>query len=91
MIVNEIKTKSMCFGADDKFEIHFNGKPIEQVRQFKYLGTVARFIKRRNQDIFSENPSFICTKARKATFSIQKKANFLNCYHRKSDLRYLTR
>ena len=76
VIVNEIKTKSMCFGADDKVEINFNGKPIEQVRQFKYLGTVVRSIKRRNQDIFSENSSFICTKARKATFSIQKKVKF---------------
>ena len=76
VIVNEIKTKSMCFGADDKVEINFNGKPIEQVQQFKYLGTVVRSIKRRNQNIFSENSSFICTKARKATFSIQKKVKF---------------
>ena len=66
----------MCFGADDKVEINCNGKPIEQVWQFKYLGTVVRSIKRRNQDIFSENSSFICTKARKATFSIQKKVIF---------------
>ena len=29
VIVNESKTKSMCFGADDKVEINFNGKPIE--------------------------------------------------------------
>ena len=54
VIVNEIKTKSMCFGADDKFEIHFNGKPIEQVWQFKYLDTVDRSRKRRTQDVFSE-------------------------------------
>ena len=52
VIVNEIKTKSMCFGADDNFEIHFNGKPIEQVWQFKYFDTVDRSRKRRNQDVF---------------------------------------
>ena len=72
VIVNEIKMKSVSFGADDKFEIYYNGKPKEQVQQFKYLGTLVRSIKRRNLDIFSENPSFFCTKARKATFNIQK-------------------
>ena len=59
VIVNEIKTKSMCFGADDKFEIHFNGKPIEQVWQFKYLDTVDRSRKRRNQDVFSEKKTHV--------------------------------
>ena len=64
------------FGADDKFEIHLHGKPKEQVWQFKYLDTVDRSIKRRNQDVFSENPSCICTKARKATLSIPKRVKF---------------
>ena len=38
IIVNELKTKSMCFGTDKNLNVFFSGKPIEQVNQYKYLG-----------------------------------------------------
>ena len=31
IIINELKTKSMCFGTDENLNVCFNGKPIEQV------------------------------------------------------------
>ena len=37
----------MCFGVDDKFEIDFYGESKEQVRQFKYLGTIIRSINKK--------------------------------------------
>ena len=31
IIVNEIKTNSMCFGTNENLNVFFNGKPIQQV------------------------------------------------------------
>ena len=28
----------MCFGTDKSLNVFFNGKPIEQVNQYKYIG-----------------------------------------------------
>ena len=67
----------MCFGTVDNFDVHFNGKLIEQVPRYKYLGTIVRCTKRINQDIFSEKSSFICDKSRKSIFGLQKKVKFL--------------
>ena len=52
IIVNEIKTKAMCFGTKEPFNVYFNRKPIEQVHQCKYLGVIVRSLNRLNQDIF---------------------------------------
>ena len=68
IIVNETKTKSMCFGTGEECDVYFNGKLIQQVRRYKYLGTIVRCTKRINQGIFSENSSFVCDKSRKAIF-----------------------
>ena len=66
----------MCFGTVNKFDVHFNGKLIEQVPRYKYLGTIVRCTKRINQEIFLENSSFICDKSRKSIFGLQKKVKF---------------
>ena len=73
IIVNEIKTKAMCFGTKEPFDVYFNRKPIEQVHQYKYLGEIVRSVNRLNQDIFSDNFQVISDKSRKATFSMKKK------------------
>ena len=52
IIVNEIKTKAMCIGTKEPFNVYFNRKPIEQVHQYKYLGVIVRSVNRLNQDIF---------------------------------------
>ena len=44
-----------------------------QVDEYKYLGTNIRSTKRRNQDVFYRNFSFIGDTARKAIFGLQKK------------------
>ena len=44
-----------------------------QFDEYKYLGTIIRSTKRRNQDIFYIHYSFIGDKARKAIFGLQKK------------------
>ena len=51
MIVNETKTKIICFGRPIKCNVHFNGKIIEQVESYKYLGNVIRSVQRCDQDV----------------------------------------
>ena len=45
---------------------------IMQVDEYKYLGTIIRSTKRRNQDVFYRNFSFIGDKARKAIFGVSR-------------------
>ena len=63
----------MSFGATGQIKVYYNEKMIMQVDEYKYLGTIIRSTKRRNQDIFFWNFSFIANKARKAIFGLQKK------------------
>ena len=39
-IVNALKTKLMCFGTGENLNVFFNGKPIEQVNQYKCPGVI---------------------------------------------------
>ena len=64
IIVNETKTKAMSFGATGQIKVYYNEKMIMQVDEYKYLGTIIRSTKRRNQDIFFRNFSFIGDKGR---------------------------
>ena len=72
IIVNETKTKTMCFGTDEPFNVYFNGKLIEQVHQYKYLGVLVRSVNRPNQDIFADNYRVISDKSRKAAFGMNR-------------------
>ena len=73
IIVNETKTKAMSFGATGQIKVYYNEKMIMQVDEYKYLGTIIRSTKRRNQDLFFRNFSFVGDKARKAIFGLQEK------------------
>ena len=52
LIVNETKTKVMCFGKTVKPELYFNNKEIEHVEHYKYLGSIIRSTHRCNQYIY---------------------------------------
>ena len=73
MIVNYIKTKVMVFGNVPQFTVRFNGRLIERVKFYKYLGNVFSEIKKSNGDVFSLNYDFLCDKGRSAMFSILKR------------------
>ena len=77
LIVNELKTKSMCYGTDENMNVFFNGKPIEQVNQYKYLGVIVRSINKVGQDMYSNNYRFISDKSRRAVFSMKRKLKFI--------------
>ena len=73
MIVNETKSKVMCFGKQTELNVYFNDKKIEQVSRYKYLGNIVKCISRKQHDIFSDNYQYLCDQARKAPFGIRRK------------------
>ena len=77
IIVNEINTKSMCFGTNENLNVSFNGKPIQQVSQYKYLGVIIRSINKVGQDLCSNNYRYISDKSRRAVFSMKRKLKFI--------------
>ena len=52
MFANEIKTKIIVFGSKEKIIVFFNGKPIEQVGQYRYLGNISSPISYTTGDMF---------------------------------------
>ena len=77
IIVNEIMTKSMCFGTNENLNMSFNGKPIQQVSQYKYLGVIIRSINKVGQDLCSNNYRYIPDKSCRAVFSMKRKLKFI--------------
>ena len=71
--VNEIKTKFMVFGKQTKVCLTFDNKPLEEVKEYKNLGHLLKSTTLATGDIFLNHYDFICNKARKAIFSVQKK------------------
>ena len=77
MIVNKTKTKVICFGRPIKCNVQFNGKIIEQIESYKYLGNVIRSVQRCDQDVYSANYHYLCDQSRKVIFSINRKLKCL--------------
>ena len=73
MIVNELKTKIMLFGNGPKGDVSFNGRLLEWVEKYKYLGNIINSTKQATGDIFKENAKYLCEKARGAIFSFFRK------------------
>ena len=77
MIVNELKTKVLVFGSQTKVNIDFNGKTIEQVESYKYLGNIVNTVHSYKADAFSKNYEYLSGQSRKAMFSIKKRLKLL--------------
>ena len=73
MVVNETKTKIMVFGSNDDAVCTFNGKKIDVVKQYKYLGNIFRTTKTCKEDIFGDTYSYLIDKSRKAIFAMSRK------------------
>ena len=72
-IANSIKTKFTVFGNIKNVQLYFNGKAIEEVPCYKYLGNLFASIKTCNGDPFSENYQYLYDKAQKNIFSLFSK------------------
>ena len=77
MIINELKTKVMVFGSNDKYEISFNGSLIKQVDKYKFLGVIFQTVHKAECDPFVLNYDYLCDKARKSLFAIKHKLKHL--------------
>ena len=77
MIVNELKTKVMAFGKCDVIKVHFNGKIIEQVTKYKYLGNIITSVSTAQGDIFRDNYDYLFSQAQKAVFTMKNKLRHL--------------
>ena len=62
----------MSFGATGQIKLYYIEKMIMQVDEYKYLGTIIRSTKRKNQDTFYRDYSFIGDKARKAILACRR-------------------
>ena len=54
----------MIFGTREDTELYFDGKRIERVNDCKYLGNIISETKNIGGDIFANNYSHLCSKAR---------------------------
>ena len=77
MIVIELKTKVLVFGSRTNVSIDFNGKTIEQVESYKYLGNTVNTVHSYKADAFSKNYEYLSGQSRKGMFSIKKRLKSL--------------
>ena len=73
MIVNETKSKVMCFGKQSQFNVSFNDTNIEQVGRYKYLGNIIRRLDKPIKDIFADSYKYLSDQASKAMFAQKEK------------------
>lgn len=73
MIVNEMKTKIMVFGKPMNTNLKLNGKVIEQVKQYKYLGIIFNAIKNIDSNMLGKNSANLVNKGNKSIYSLLKK------------------
>ena len=62
----------MVFGKLREVKLVINEQPIEQVKSFKYVGNVTKAISVLSRDMFGENYTHLCDKAKKSIFCIAK-------------------
>ena len=74
--VNEIKTKCMIIGRHEKLNLKFNGKGIEEVENYKYLGNILRSmarVTRITEDVLRDTYPYLCGQGRRAIFGIRQR------------------
>ena len=69
-IVNLIKTKFMAFGNLGNIKLIFNGQEIERVSEYKYVGNIVQVVSKPTGDIFQNNYTYLCQKARNSVFRL---------------------
>ena len=78
MIVNEMKTKVMVYGpANKNFSLKFNGKTLDIVDQYKYLGYITKSIKHGTGMCLARTINTFVIKARQAIFTLFKRVKTL--------------
>ena len=63
----------MVFGSKTKCDFYFDGKLIERVEDYKYLGKIISETTNISGDIFAKNYSYLCSKARSSIYALKCK------------------
>ena len=69
IVANEVKTKYMIFGTREDTELYFDGKRIERVNDYNIISETKTI----GGDIFANNYSHLCSKARSSIYAIKCK------------------
>ena len=77
MVANELKNKYMVFGNLASFSLELNGKNIEKVQSYKYLGNMINSTRFSSGDIFKGNSDYHCNKARQSVLAMMNKIKSL--------------
>ena len=67
----------MIFGTREDAELYFDGKIIERVNAYKYLGNIISETKNIGGDIFANDYSHLCSKAESSIYAMKWKLNKL--------------
>ena len=62
--VNELKTKSMCFGTKSDCELSLDNQEMTQEEHDKYVGNIIRPVQALHGDKFGDNYNFLWDKAK---------------------------
>jgi len=63
----------MSFGKSTNINVEFNGKTIEQVSSYKYLGNIIGSVTSARGDIFRDNYEYLYNQGQKAIFAMKSK------------------
>ena len=63
----------MVIGHHEKLNLKFNGKGIEEVENYKYLGNILRSMGRVTEDVFRDTYPYLCGQSRRAIFGIRQR------------------
>ena len=63
----------MVIGHHEKLNLKFNGKGIEEVENYKYLGNILRSMGRVTEDVFRDTYPYLCGQGRRAIFGIRQR------------------
>ena len=72
-----MKTKYMVFGSKTKCELYFDAKIDKRVADYKYLGNIISETTKISGDIFVNNYSYSCSKARSSVYAMECKLSRL--------------
>ena len=70
---NEIKTTRMVIGHHERLNLKFNGKGIEEVENYKYLGNILRSMGRVTEDVFRDTYQYLCGQGSRVIFGIRQR------------------
>jgi hypothetical protein len=81
MIVNELKSKAMIFGKRGQQKLYFDGKELEIVEAYKYVGCIFHTVSNVRGNVFSPQYMYAQEQAKKCMFAVLRKTSNLGLHN----------